>query len=160
MVLYVVIGPPAAGKSTWVLERAKPTDVVVDYDRLAVALTGRGGDMHDHAAPVIAVTKAVRAAAIEAALRQAHATDVYVIHSRPGQQRMAEYRALGAEVVTIDPGRDVVRERCKTERPRRMFAAIDEWYRSQGETVQAKRLALLVAARGRLRSVTDMHACN
>lgn len=130
--LTVVIGPPAAGKSTWVLERAKPTDVVVDYDRLAVALTGTGGAMHDHAAPVVAVAKAVRAAAIEAALRQIHVTDVYVIHSNPGQQRMAEYRAMGANVVTVDPGRDVVRQRCKSERPQRMFAAIDEWYRSRG----------------------------
>lgn len=135
MALTVVIGPPAAGKSTWVLERAKPTDVVVDYDRLAVALTGVGGDMHDHAAPVVAVTRAVRAAAIEAALKQIHHTDVYVIHSNPGVQRMTEYRAMGAQIVTVDPGREVVRQRCKSERPRRMFAAIDEWYRSRaGET--------------------------
>jgi predicted kinase len=33
--LTVVIGPPAGGKSTWVLERAKPGDIVVDFDRLA-----------------------------------------------------------------------------------------------------------------------------
>lgn len=138
MGLTVVIGPPAAGKSTWVLERAKPTDVVVDYDRLAVALTGNGGDMHDHAPAVVAVTKAVRAAAIEAALKQIRATDVYVIHSNPGYQRMADYRAMGAQIVTIDPGRDVVRQRCKSERPRRMFAAIDEWYRTQGEQAPAK----------------------
>jgi hypothetical protein len=139
MALTVVIGPPAAGKSTWVLERAKPTDVVVDYDRLAVALTGTGGDLHDHAAPVVAVTKAVRAAAIEAALKQIHVTDVYVIHSNPGAQRMAEYRGMGAQIVTVDPGRDVVRQRCKSERPRRMFAAIDEWYRSRAEVQQPGR---------------------
>lgn len=141
MALIVVIGPPAAGKSTWVLQRAKPTDVVIDYDRLAVALTGTGGDMHDHAAPVIAVTKAARVAAIEAALKQTRVTDVYVIHSNPGAQRMAEYRAMGAQIVTVDPGRDVVRERCKSERPARMFAAIDEWYRSQRAESQPKASA-------------------
>jgi hypothetical protein len=130
--LTVVIGPPAGGKSTWVLEQAKPGDIVVDFDRLAVALTGPGGDSHDHPGPVAAVARAARTAAIEAAIRQAKTTDVYLIHSSPGQQRMAEYRSLGAKVVTVDPGRDVVRERCKTERPQRMFTVIDEWYREQG----------------------------
>lgn len=129
MPLTVVTGPPAGGKSTWVLERAMPGDVVIDFDRLAVALTGHGGDPHDHAPAVAAVTRAARTAAIEAALRQAGKTHVYLIHSSPGVQRMAQYRELGAEVVTIDPGRDEVRRRCKGERPQRMYAVIDEWYR-------------------------------
>jgi hypothetical protein len=132
--LTVVVGPPAGGKSTWVLQQAKPGDVVIDYDRLAVALSGQGGDPHDHAPAVMAVTKAARQAAIDAALRHARTADVYLIHSSPGQQRMADYRAMGAKVITIDPGKDVVRQRCKTERPQRMFAVIDEWYRDQGDT--------------------------
>lgn len=132
--ITVVIGPPAAGKSTWVLERAKPSDIVIDFDRLAVALSGRGGDPHDHPGALGAVAKAARQAAIDVALRQAGDTDVYVIHSSPGRERMAQYRAMGAKVVTIDPGKDVVRERCKTQRPRRMFAVIDEWYREQQGT--------------------------
>jgi hypothetical protein len=131
-VLTVVVGPPAGGKSTWVLERAKPGDVVIDFDRMAVALSGQGGDSHDHPAAVAAVTRAARTAAIEAAIKHSGDVDVYLIHSSPGAQRMAQYREMGAQVVTIDPGRDVVRGRCKTERPRRMFAVIDEWYREQG----------------------------
>lgn len=130
--ITVVVGPPAGGKSTWVLQRAKPGDIVIDFDRLAVALTGYGGDPHDHTPAVAAVTKAARQAAIDAAMRHAKTTHVYLIHSSPGAQRMAAYRSMGAEVVTIDPGRDVVRSRCKTERPQRMFAVIDEWYREQG----------------------------
>lgn len=133
MALTVVIGPPASGKSTWCLEHAKPGDVVIDFDRLAVALTGAGGDAHDHAAAVTTVARAARTAAIEAALKLAGKTDVYLIHSSPGRERMARYLELGAQVVTVDPGRDVVRERCKHERPARMFAVIDEWYREQTE---------------------------
>lgn len=135
----MVIGPPAGGKSTWVLERAKPTDVVIDFDRMAVALSGAGGDSHDHPAAVTAVTRAARTAAIEVAIRHAKTTDVYLIHSSPGAQRMAQYRELGAEVVTIDPGRDVVRGRCKTERPQRMFAVIDEWYKEQAGQPKASK---------------------
>jgi hypothetical protein len=128
-VLTVVVGPPAGGKSTWVLERAKPSDVVIDFDRLAVALTGPGGDSHDHAPAVTAVTRAARTAAIETALRHTGETDVYLIHSSPSAQRIRQYKDLGADIVTVDPGQDVVRERCKTQRPRRMFAVIGEWYR-------------------------------
>lgn len=131
MALTVVIGPPAGGKSTWVLERAKPGDIVVDFDRLAVALTGLGGDSHDHPQPVVNVVKAARKTAIEVAVRQARVTDVYLIHSSPSPDLLARYRQQGAEIVTIDPGRDVVRGRCKAERPRRMFAVIDEWYRDK-----------------------------
>lgn len=65
--LTVVIGPPAGGKSTWVRERAKPGDIVIDFDLLACALTGPGGDPHDHTPAVAAVTKAARRAAIDAA---------------------------------------------------------------------------------------------
>lgn len=131
--LTVVVGPPAGGKSTWVLERAQVGDIVIDFDRLAVALTGHGGDPHDHAPAVTAVTRAARKTAIETALKHASDVDVYLIHSSPGAQRMAEYREMGAQIVTIDPGADVVRERCKTQRPRRMFAVIADWYRQHGE---------------------------
>lgn len=129
MALTVVIGPPAAGKSTWVQEHAKPGDIVIDFDKLALALTIPGGDPHDHPPAVTGVARAARNAAIEVALKHIRGVDVYLIHSNPGERRMAQYEAMGARIVTIDPGRDVVRERCKSERPSRMFAVIDEWYR-------------------------------
>lgn len=129
MALTVVIGPPAAGKSTWVGEHAKRGDLVIDFDKLALALAGPDADPHDHPPALMAVTRAARTAAIGAALKQASRTDVYIIHSNPSAERMADYQRAGARVVTVDPGRDVVRERCKTERPARMFAAIDAWYK-------------------------------
>jgi dephospho-CoA kinase len=39
MALYVITGPPAAGKTTYVATHARPGAVVLDCDRLAVALT-------------------------------------------------------------------------------------------------------------------------
>lgn len=96
-------------------------------------MCGQGGDPHDHPPVVAAVARAARKAAIEAAVRQSGQTNVYLIHSSPGAERMAYYRGLGAEVVTIDPGRDVVRARCKGgQRPQRMYTVIDEWYREHG----------------------------
>lgn len=127
--LIVVMGPPCSGKSTWVRQRAKPTDIVIDYDQIAIALSGPRAADHDHSGVVDAVTKAARKAAIHTALRYATRVDVYLIHSNPGRHEIAAYQQRGADVVLLDPGRDVVRERCGRERPPRIYAAIDEWYR-------------------------------
>lgn len=137
--LTVVIGPPAAGKSTWVLNHAGPADVVIDFDRIAQAVAGPGADGHDHAPAVAAVARAARTAALDAAIKQARTADVYVIHSSPGPARMDQYRALGARVVMVDPGRDIVRKQASGERPQRMYAAIDEWYQHRERLAQYVR---------------------
>lgn len=38
--LTIVCGPPGAGKSTWVRERARPGDLVVSFDEIALRLFG------------------------------------------------------------------------------------------------------------------------
>ncbi|GAB4582611.1 AAA family ATPase [Nocardia sp. IFM 10818] len=128
MALYVVIGPPAAGKSTWCRAHATPRDVIIDYDRLASALTAADETGHDHTPAVKAVTKAARKAAIDTALRHTREIDVYLIHSTPSPTLLATYRAHGARIVTIDPGREIVMERAKRERPWWMQPVIKRWY--------------------------------
>jgi hypothetical protein len=129
--LTVVMGPPCSGKTTWVREHAQPGDIVIDYDVLAVAFTGPGGHTHDHTPHVAAVTIAARKAATEAALRLAASVDVYLVHSNPTKARRAEYHRHGAKMVTLDPGRDVVRARAKAERTARTYTVIDEWYQQR-----------------------------
>lgn len=141
--LYLITGPPAAGKSTWVREHAKHGDITIDYDALAECLTPTGGKPHDHPPLVKAVTKAARQAAIDAALRIASDTDVYVIHSSPSDRLLAEYVGHGARVITIDPGRAVTMARCKAERPWRIQQAAKEWYRSKLETPTSKHDATI-----------------
>lgn len=129
MTLYLVTGPPAAGKSTWVREHAQLGDITIDYDALASALTPPGGASHDHPLHVKAVTKAARQAAIDTALTMSSEHDVYVIHSTPSARLVQHYLDHGAEVITVDPGRDVVMARCKRERPWRIGQAARQWYR-------------------------------
>lgn len=133
MTLYVVQGPPAGGKSTWVQDRAREQDVVIDYDLLAVALSGPGGDGHTHGQAVKTVTKAARNAAIAEAVKVARQVDVYLIHSNPGAQRLAWYRAEGAQVITIDPGRVEVTARVRRDRPKLMLRVLEEWYAEHPE---------------------------
>jgi predicted kinase len=126
--LYVVIGPPAAGKSTWVLDRANPGDIVVDSDRLIAALTVSNENAIDRSSAVRAVVKAARLAAIKAATDYAGEVDVWAVHPRPSPVSLARYARLQAELVVIDPGRAVVEARCKARRPWQTGIAISAWY--------------------------------
>lgn len=125
--LYVITGPPASGKSSHAMAQARPTDIVVDYDRIAVALAGPGADSHDHHHVLKRVAHKARYAAIAEALDRVDATDVYLIHSMPSETNLARYRALGARVVTLDPGRAVVEARCRADRPQ-LLAVVGKWY--------------------------------
>lgn len=131
--LFVVIGPPAGGKSTWVREHAKPGDITIDYDALANTLTPRGKGSHEHTTEVKKVTKAARAAAVETALLLSDQVDVYVIHSTPSEQLLNKYRNRGAEVIVCDPGLEVTLARAKAERPWWMQGAIKRWYEEHPE---------------------------
>ena len=127
--IYLVTGPPAAGKTTWVRERAQHGDITIDYDNLAASLTPTDSAGNwDQPAHVKTVTKAARQAAIDAALKLADKADVYVIHSMPAASTIARYRAAGAQIITIDPGKATVLARCKAERPWRIGQAARQWY--------------------------------
>lgn len=136
MTLYLVTGPPAAGKTTWVNDHAQPGDITIDYDTIAHALTP--GQPVTYPQPVKAVTKAARQAAIDTAVKLARDTDVYIIHSMPSAALTDKYRRLGAQVVTVDPGEDVVLARCKSERHWHMTQAAKEWYATRHLQVEER----------------------
>lgn len=128
MALWIITGPPAAGKSTWVTARAKVGDVVVDMDRIAQALTAPGADYHRYDRDLRTVAQGARHGAITAALRVSARLDVYVIETQPSEQALARYLGHGARVVRVDPGRDVVLARCAEQRSPSVLAAVDRWY--------------------------------
>jgi hypothetical protein len=126
--LIVVTGPPASGKTSWVASRARATDVVIDLDAIARALSGPGADSHDHAPVPLKVAHRARFAAIDEALRHLPDVDVYLIHSQPNEKATARYRRHRARIVTVDPGRDVVMERVRTMRRPGVAGAVTRWY--------------------------------
>ncbi|MEV7805004.1 AAA family ATPase [Microbispora sp. NPDC088329] len=133
MGLIVVTGPPASGKSTWVQAHAKPGDVVVDYDLIARALTAPSSDTsHDHRGAVRDVAFRARAAAIREALHHIADVDVYIIHSLPPADALAKYAEHNAQLITVDPGQDVVMARIAEERPHAARAVAMRWYSQAG----------------------------
>ncbi|WP_262058529.1 ATP-binding protein [Streptomyces sp. STR69] len=130
--LYVVTGPPAAGKSSWIEARAKPRDIVIDLDRITRALTGPGAPQWNHEPIASKVAMRARYAAIDEAVKHLESTDVYLIHTMPSDAWRARYQRLGAEIITVDPGEQVVRERVRAMRSSSMERVVTRWYRHYG----------------------------
>lgn len=134
--IKVVIGPPASGKTTYIAEHATGHDIVVDLDAIARALMPAAQpNTHVYPAHVRHVAIGARKAAIERATRLRERVTVWIIHAIPSPDELANYRSMHWEVITIDPGRDVVLARCRKERPEYMLPAVDRWYASQAGTM-------------------------
>lgn len=127
--LYVVTGPPAAGKSSWIEARATPRDIVIDLDRITRALTGPGAPRWNHDPIASKVALRARYAAIDEAVKHLKTVDVYLIHTMPSTAWLTRYRRLDAQIITVDPGEQVVRERVQAMRSPAMNRVVTRWYR-------------------------------
>ncbi|MFE9098501.1 hypothetical protein [Streptomyces sp. NPDC007264] len=137
--LYVITGPPAAGKSSWIDAHAKPTDIVIDLDRITLALTGPGAPQWNHAPIASKVALRARYAAIDEALKHLDEVDVYLIHTMPSAKWLARYRRHGAKVVAVDPGRTIVMQRIEAMRDPEMRRVATRWYRSRRAAADTPR---------------------
>jgi hypothetical protein len=112
------MGPPAAGKSTFIRERQGPHDVVIDYDAMAAAMGAPTHDLVNAARNVL--LKRVRRGDVQA--------DRVWIHS-------ANPRAAGIfpfhELVVLDPGKETVKARALETREPGCQALIDAWYEAR-----------------------------
>ncbi len=136
--LYVVTGPPAAGKSSWIRAHAKPADIVIDLDLIALAMAGPGADHHNHGEVLLRVVHRARQAAIHEAEQHLDTVDVYLIHTMPQAKARTHYKRIGARIITVDPGRAIVEQRVKDMRQPGMSAVVTRWYDQQA-TVRGPR---------------------
>jgi hypothetical protein len=112
--IEIVTGPPCGGKSTYIKERAKPGDIIIDMDILALALTTEGTEPFTYSDRVRQVAFRARSAAVSEALSVAQGEryqNVYIIHTDPNPDQRAYYRAFGGRFVECDPGKEVCLER-------------------------------------------------
>ncbi|MCP4366327.1 MAG: ATP-binding protein [Planctomycetes bacterium] len=128
MTINVIIGPPCAGKSTYIRDGSGDGDVLVDYDALAMALGA--GTTHQSSGDIRTVALRARYSVINQILDGLDG-DSWIIHTNPSTKLMDEYLEAGAVFSLLDPGVDVCRERAEAdERPDGTIDAIDEWYKN------------------------------
>lgn len=142
MTLYVVTGPPASGKTTWVRQRAQYGDIVIDYDDIVAALHREdnclSSDPAEQPLDLAEVAKAARQAAIDTAIElhdRGIATSVYIVHTTPSRQHLNRYRKHGAELVECDPGYDECMRRAVVGRTPRQQEFVRDWYERRGLVV-------------------------
>lgn len=149
--ISVITGPPAAGKSTLVADSSESGDVIVDFDSLAVSFGA--SRKHDAPADIKNVTFSAREAAIRTILAGIK-SNAWIIHTQPTQEQKDAYELAGAELISVDPGMDVVLERAAADgRPEWTTSAIKDWYARQTEKpkegmMKTKNLSAQVKATG------------
>lgn len=114
--ITVLVGPPCAGKTTRMVEAAKPGDVTIDLDALAETLGG-----------LTPVARAARQAAIDEVL--ASKVDAWIIHTNPKPDQITAYQSAGAVFELIEPGMKTALERAES-RPDGTADVIRKWYAS------------------------------
>lgn len=126
--ITVVVGHVCSGKSTYVMANARRGDVIVDMDRMALALTTDDTPHHDYGQHVAEIAKAARWAAIDEAIRRHRAGgfDLWVIHAYPDKKDMAIYRRCGARIHEIEADAATLRLRASVERPARVRRLLEE----------------------------------
>ena len=145
--LHIITGPPAAGKSTYLKQHAKPGDIRIDFDDLANLLTGKDPANHEHDRDIRDLVRAMRTTAIKKAMQQTR-RDVWIIHSNPAENTMSKYKQAGATIHTIDPGKDIVMKRIKQQRPPVMLKVAGQWYDRGKQTPKPKGKAKSATAKG------------
>lgn len=127
--VVVVIGPPAAGKSTHVREHARPEDLMIDLDEIARSLMAVAPKQsHTYPEWIRHVAIGARKAAIDRATRLNENVTVWVIHSVPTPDTLDTYKGNRWPVVVVDPGREIVMQRCVSMRPPEVREAVARWY--------------------------------
>ena len=130
--IALIVGPPAAGKTTYVNDNRNPGDLVVDYDAIAVAL---GGDHALTSNDLHGATMAARNAVLNK-LRQGklNVARCWLISANPRAEQMFPYHT----VIKVDPGIDVVLSRLTAAgHGEEQARLVREWYAVRSGTAPA-----------------------
>lgn len=133
--IHAVIGPPTAGKTTFVRDHCKSDDIVLDYDILANSLLPyTTTDEHTHAAWLTTTATAMWLASYNKLIRLTQPVHIWLIKTLPTTRKsprlLDEWIALNYDVHVIDPGKHVIRERLSAyQRASYAWQGMQAWYK-------------------------------
>lgn len=138
----IVCGPPASGKSTWARQRAKPGDLVIDFDVIRIAV---GGTRWDERPQIVAAAFARRAQMLHSLAERQDGRCWFIVTAPTQQERDRWCEALGerSSVVVMDtPEAEcvarIMRDPNRKPVASRQVEAVAEWWaEAQGDGRQA-----------------------
>lgn len=128
--VYIIYGPPCAGKTTFVKENAKENDIVLDIDRLWGAMRAESCQKYEKPEALKQNVFAMRDLMLDMIkTRRGRWKDAYIIGGYPLQgERERLMDIVGADkAILIDTPKDVCLLRAK-ERPKEYAGYIEEWF--------------------------------
>jgi len=129
--VYVIAGPPLAGKTTYALENMERGDLLVDLDYIFSAISGL--PMHDKPAPLLRTAFDVRDALYDhIEQRRGDWSRAWVIATLPEKQAREELvKRLRAELILLVPSKEeCLRRLDASDRPDKTRHAIivNDWF--------------------------------
>lgn len=143
--LTIVCGPPASGKTTYVLERAGLGDTIIDIDRIAERIDANyrpwSGALQG---PLLNQAIRVRNAMLGSLSRARHGKAWFIVAAPTKAERDWWLGKLGGEIVLLDPGHDECRRRAIARGTPAAVEGIAEWHVRSGRpwarTVKRQRI--------------------
>jgi tRNA uridine 5-carbamoylmethylation protein Kti12 len=133
MTLYIITGPPCAGKSTYAQAHAKPGDMVIDLDRIALSIAAENTHHHSYPLSIRNTARLMRKAALPAAVGHARKADTYLIDSKPGTRSRSIYKKNNAVFIELTAPLAILVERCQNERPPWVMQTLLTWWEEPDE---------------------------
>ncbi|MGL4742283.1 MAG: HNH endonuclease signature motif containing protein [Sarcina sp.] len=132
--VYIVYGPPMAGKTSYVLDNKNDDDIVIDMDRLFEAVTLL--ERYNKPNCLLPNVLSIRDKLIEnIRLRYGRFNNAWIIGGYADKyQRDSLQRELGAELILINPGKETILKRfneCNDFRSKKKEEwenYINDWY--------------------------------
>lgn len=124
--IHVICGAPCSGKSHYVKHHAKQGEIVIDADKIAEAI----GSGVKHQANGVCWDAALKLRKVLIDYAKRSDAESWIIHTKPSKSQIEEYKRLGAEIVVLDPGIEVCKQRAE-ERPKGTVEEIEKYYRTE-----------------------------
>lgn len=129
LTVTLISGPPCGGKSSYLLKHAGASDLVVDYDAIAVALQPAGSTHNPVEAHKHFIWEARDAILERLRLGNHGVRNAWVILSAPKRKDRERYRQrYGAQVVVVISPEDVCLRRAMGERPADWYNYVRKWF--------------------------------
>jgi hypothetical protein len=112
----VVHGPPASGKSTYVMQKKGPRDVVFDFDRVMQALSG--GELYEDRKDLVGYVLDVRDLVVNRAKKTPGIETTWVIVTKVDERFRAAMQPLSPAYVGMSASREECLSRLEKDKTR------------------------------------------